>query len=74
MGATVLMRNGNRRKVGELTEDGLSATQIGRRLGISPGTVYAHRNKLRKKNGKAYEETEENHGGNGAAARQDDAG
>jgi len=47
MGATVLMRNGNRKKVKELTEQGLSAAQIGRRLGISPNTVYAHRNRLR---------------------------
>jgi predicted transcriptional regulator len=41
------MRNGNRKKVEELTKQGLSATQIGRRLGISPNTVYAHRNRLR---------------------------
>ena len=47
MGADVLMRNGNRKKVAELTEQGLSATQIGRRLGISPNTVYSHRNRLR---------------------------
>ena len=47
MGATVLMRNGNRKKVKELTEQGLSAAQIGRRLGISPNTVYTHRNRLR---------------------------
>ena len=41
------MRNGNRKKVRELTEQGLSAAQIGRMLGISPNTVYAHRNRLR---------------------------
>lgn len=41
------MRNGNRKKVKELTEQGLSAAQIGRRLGITPNTVYSHRNKLR---------------------------
>ena len=41
------MRNGNRQKVRKLTEQGLSAAQIGRMLGISPNTVYAHRNRLR---------------------------
>ena len=43
------MRNGNRRRVEELTLQGWSATQIGRALGISPSTVYAHRHAARKR-------------------------
>jgi hypothetical protein len=44
------MRNGNRRKVGELTAKGLSAKEIGLVLNIRPGTVYFHRHKLRERN------------------------
>ena len=43
------MRNGNRRRVEELTLQGWSATQIGRELGISPSTVYVHRHAARKR-------------------------
>lgn len=43
------MRNGNRRRVEDLTLQGWSATQIGRALGISPSTVYAHRHAAKKR-------------------------
>lgn len=43
------MRNGNRRRVEELTLQGWSATQIGRELGISPSTVYVHRHAIRER-------------------------
>ena len=41
-------RNGNRARVDALTKQGLSASQIGRVLTISPGTVYSHRNAIRR--------------------------
>lgn len=43
------MRNGNRARVEELTQNGLTAVQIARRLKIAPGTVYAHRHAIRNR-------------------------
>jgi hypothetical protein len=42
-------RNGNRARVDELTQQGLSATQIGKVLNIAPNTVYSHRHAIRKR-------------------------
>lgn len=39
--------NGNQKRVMELTEQGMSASQIGKALGIATNTVYVHRHKGR---------------------------
>lgn len=43
------MINGNRARVEELTMQGWSASEIGRELGISASTVYAHRHEARRR-------------------------
>lgn len=49
------VHNGNQRRVAEMTEQGMSATEIAKVLGIAPSTVYAHRHKARARQTKEQE-------------------
>lgn len=47
--------NGNQILVAEMTEQGMSATEIAKVLGIAPSTVYVHRHKARARKAKEQE-------------------
>lgn len=41
--------NGNRKRVEQMTRDGMTGVEIARRLNITPATVYRHRAEIRKR-------------------------